>query len=304
MAGPTAPQGAYSRLIRPETLSGLASLELIARTAVEGALLGLHRSPFFGFSQEFAEYRPYVEGDDPRFIDWNVYARTDRTCVKRFLGDTNSHLMILLDASASMAYASRGLTKFRFAQMLAAALAWLATRQHDAVGALIFDEAVREYRAPSTRSGQFHAVLHALDAAVPARGTNLAAPFGRFREHVARRGLVAVISDFYSDPEELLASVRPLAWQGQDIALLQVLDPGERTPALAAATLLEDMESGRVVEVSPDFMRREYPARVRAHVAALRDAAARAGAEHVVLDTSEPLDEPLRRYLSFRQRRR
>src|SRR5689334_6213637 len=122
------------KLLQPEVLAGLSTLELIARTAVEGFLIGLHRSPFFGFSQEFAEYRPYTEGDDPRFIDWNVYSRSERTVIKRFLGETSSHLVLMLDASASMAFGSIGLTKFRYAQILAASLAYIAARQHDAVG--------------------------------------------------------------------------------------------------------------------------------------------------------------------------
>jgi uncharacterized protein (DUF58 family) len=295
---------AYGRLIRPQVLAGLSNLELIARTVVEGALIGLHRSPYFGFSQEFAEYRQYVEGDDPRFVDWNVYARTDRTYIKRFLGDTNSHLMLLLDASASMAYSSHAVTKFRYAQMLAAALAWMASHQHDAVGTLIFDQTVRDYRPPSTRSGQLHAILHTLDKAQPAHGTDLSVPFERFREHVTKRGLVAVISDFYCDPEAMLASVRPLAYQGQDVVLMQVLDPQEKNPVIDSATLFEDMETGQAIEVSPDFMQREYPERVKQHVQALRTAASKAGADHLVFDTSLPLDEPLRQYLLFRQKRR
>jgi uncharacterized protein (DUF58 family) len=295
---------AYGRLIRPEVLAGLANLELIARTAVEGAMIGLHRSPYFGFSQEFAEYRQYVEGDDPRFVDWNVYARSDRTVIKRFLGDTNSHLMILLDASASMAYGSHIVSKFRYAQMLAAALAWMASHQHDAVGSLIFDQTVRDYRPPSSRTGQLHAILHAIDAAQPARGTDLSVPFARFREHVTKRGLVAVISDFYCDPQAMLASVRPLAFQGHDVVLMQVLDPHELQPQVSSATLFEDMETGRAIEVSPDFMQREYPERIKQHVEALRTAAAQAGADHLVLDTSLPLDQPLRQYLRFRQKRR
>jgi uncharacterized protein (DUF58 family) len=294
----------YGRLIRPEVLASLSSLELVARTVVDGALMGLHRSPFFGFSQEFAEYRPYVEGDDPRFVDWNVYARTDRAYIKRFLGETNSHLMLLLDASASMGFASTGVSKFRYAQMLAACLAYLATHQHDAVGTLVFDEQVRDFRAPSSRSGQLHAVLHTLDAAVPARRTDLQAPFARFRDHVTRRGLVAVISDFYCDPEAMLEAVRPLAWQGQDVVLMQLLDPFELRPELRTATLLEDMETGETLEVSPDYLQNEYRARVQAHIAALRGAAARAGADHLLFDTSAPLDEPLRQYLAFRRKRR
>lgn len=293
-----------NQLLDPRVLAGLANLALVARAVVEGFLIGLHRSPVFGFSQEFAEYRAYTEGDDPRFIDWNVFARSDRAYIKRFLGETNSHLMILLDASASMGYGTTAVNKLQFGKYLAASLAYLASKQHDAVGVMIFDEVVRAYRAPSGRSGKLQGVLHTIDSASPAGGTNLAEPFRRFRELIKRRGLVAVISDFYCDPVAMIAGIRPLAFQGQDVILFQLLDHGELQPEFAAPVLLEDLESGRAVEVSPQFMKREYPRRINAHVRALRDAAAGIGADHVLVDTGKPLDQALRNYLVFRSKRR
>ena len=293
-----------TRLLDPQVLAGLANLELVARAVVEGFLIGLHRSPRFGFSQEFAEYRAYAEGDDPRFIDWNVYARTDRAYIKRFLGETNSHLIILLDASASMGIATQTISKLRYGQFLAASLAYLAAKQHDAVGTLIFDDETRDYRAPSSRAGKLSGVLHTIDASEPAGGTDLDRSFQYFQEQVNRRGLVAVISDFYCDPDEMIAGVRPLAFQGQDVILFQVLDPGELKPEIAESTLLEDVETGEAVEVSPKFMREQYPERIQKHIAAIKDAAAGIGADHVLLNTAEPLDQPLRNYLLFRERRR
>lgn len=290
-------------LLRPEVLASLKNLDLVARSVVEGVLIGLHRSPTFGFSQEFAEYRMYNEGDDPRFIDWNVYARTDRTYIKRFLGDTNSHLMILLDSSASMGFGGPPVNKLRYAQFLAASLAYLAARQHDAVGCMVFDEKVRDYREPSGRSGKLQGVLHCLDAATASTGTKFDKPFDKFREQVSRRGLVAVISDFYCDIDSLLAGVRPLAWQGQDVVLFQVLDEQELEPDFDANVLLEDLETGEVVEVEPGFMREDYPKRIRAHVDALQKAAAGVGADHVLVNTGDSLDNALRNYLLFRQRR-
>jgi len=290
-------------LLHPEILASLKNLELVARSVVEGFLIGLHRSPFFGFSQEFAEYRAYNEGDDPRFIDWNVFARTDRTVIKRFLGDTNSHLMILLDASASMGFGGPPVSKLRYSQFLAASLAFLATRQHDAVGCIVFDEEIRDYRAPSTRAGKMQAVLHCIDSAVARTGTKFDKPFDKFREQVSRRGLVAVISDFYCDPDSLLASVRPLAWQGQDVVLFQVLNPREVEPDFDRNVLLEDLETGEAVEVAPQFMREEYPQRMRQHIENLATAAAGNGADHVLLSTSDTLDIALKNYLLFRQRR-
>lgn len=296
---PTRPQD----LLRPEVLASLRSLELVARAVVDGLLAGLHRSPDFGFSQEFAEYRTYAEGDDPRFIDWNVYARTDRTVVKRFLGETNSHLMVLLDASASMGFGGPPVSKLRYAQFLAASLAFLAARQHDAVGCMVFDETVRDYRAPSSRTRQLHSILHAIDSATPGIGTRFDRPFADFNAKAIRRGLVAVISDFYCDPGDLIESARPLAWQGQDVVLFQVLDAEELNPAVDGNVLLEDVETGDAVEVAPEYMRDVYPQRLRAHIDEIKHAAAGIGADHVLVNSRESLDAALRKYLLFRRRR-
>ena len=298
-----ASQSTARELLRPEVLASLKNLDLVARSVVEGVLIGLHRSPMFGFSQEFAEYRMYNEGDDPRFIDWNVFARTERTYIKRFLGDTNSHLMILLDASASMGFGGPPVSKLRYAQFLAASLAYLAARQHDAVGCMVFDEEVRDYRDPSTRAGKLQGVLHCLDSATASTGTKYDKPFDKFRETMTRRGLVAVISDFYCNIDDLLAGVRPLAWHGQDVVLFQVLDRQELDPEFLSNVLLEDLETGEAVEVAPQFMRDDYPQRIRSHIDALSTAAAGIGADHVLVNTEDSLDEALRNYLLFRQRR-
>ena len=290
-------------LLHPEVLAGLSNLELVARAAVHGFLNGLHRSPFFGFSQEFAEYRAYAEGDDPRFVDWNVYARTERTYIKRFLGETNTRLVILLDASASMGFGSGSVTKLQYAKFLAATLAYMASKQHDAVGLIVFDEEVREYRPPSSRVGKLNGVLHAIDRASPGTGTDLKVPFEKFRQFERGRGLVVVISDFYCEPEAMIKGVQPLAYQGQDVVLFQLLDPQELEPELKESALMEDMETGESMEVSPIFMRSRYRARIQEHVEALNDCAAGAGADHVLIKITDPLNAALRDYLLFRQRR-
>ena len=304
MAGLRANQASARKLLRPEVLAGIRNLDLVARSVVEGFVIGLHRSPDFGFSQEFAEYRAYSEGDDPRFIDWNVLARTNRAYIKRFLGDTNSHLMLLLDASASMGFGGPPVTKLRYAQFLAASLAFLAARQHDAVGCMVFDEAVRDYREPSTRAGRLQSVLHCIDSAEARTGTRFEKPFAKFRQSIVRRGLVAVISDFYCDPDSLLEGVRPLAWQGQDVILFHVLDEAELNPDVDTSVLFEDLETGNAVEVAPDYMREAYPERMQAHIESISHAAAGIGADHVLVRTSASLDQALREYLLFRQRRK
>lgn len=290
-------------LLEPSVLAGLSNLDLIARAVVEGFLTGMHRSPFFGFSQEFREYKAYSEGDDPRFVDWNVFARTERTYIKKFLGETNTRLVILLDASASMGFGSGAVTKLQYGKYLAATLAYLASRQHDAVGLIVFDDDIREHKQPSSRPGHLQGILHSIDRAEPGTGTNLGRPIERFREFEKGRGLVAVISDFYCDPSALLEGVRPLAYQGQDVVLFQLLDPQELKPEFRESALLEDMESGESIEVSPSFMRARYREKIDAHIADMKRAATGAGADHELVDITHPLDEALRGYLMFRQRR-
>lgn len=292
------------RLLPPSTLASLANLELVARTAVEGFLTGLHRSPHYGFSQEFKEYRAYVEGDDPRFVDWNVYARTERTYIRRFEGETNTRLMILLDASASMGYGSHAVTKLQYGKFLAAALAYLAARQHDPVGLIVFDEKVRNYRAATSRAGSLPGMIHAIDAVAPGGATDLAGCFRNLGEHLKRRGLVAVISDLYCDPEAMCKAVQPLAYHGHDLILFQLLDPQELKPGWRENVVLEDVETGKTLNVSPEYLATEYRRKLDEHIGAMRSGAANVGAHQMLIATDEPLDHALRRYLLFRQGRK
>ena len=294
---------AVSRLLPPATLAGLANLELVARAAVEGFLIGLHRSPRFGFSQEFKEYRAYVEGDDPRFVDWNVYARTERAYIRRYEGETNTRLMIVLDASASMSYASHAVSKLQYGKFLAAALAYLASRQHDPAGLLVFDSALRQYRPPTSRAGGLIGLLHAIDTVEVGGRTDLEASFQSMREHLSRRGLVAVISDLYCDADALLRAVQPLAIHGQDIVLMHVLDPQELKPQWREAVMVQDSETQERINVSGAYWRERYPERLAEHLAALRSTAANVGAHYVQIGSDEPLDRALRRYLLFREGR-
>ncbi len=295
---------AGQQLLAPAILQRLANIELVAKTVVDGFLHGEHRSPLFGFSQEFAEYRAYTEGDDPRYIDWNVLSRTDRVYVKRFLGETNTHLMILLDCSASMGYGSGVMTKLDYGRYLAAALAYLSTRQHDAVGLVLFDEAIREVRPAVFRPRHLQSILHALEKAEATTGTDLHVPLQAMGRLLRRRGLVAMISDFFVDADEVVESMRAVAYQGQDLVFFHVLDPEELQPSLTSAAMMEDMETGERMEVSSEYARRVYPGLIKAHVNEMRRRVGGEGADYVLLNTSEPLDLALREYLLFRLRRR
>ena len=293
-----------SRLLKPEVLSRFSTLELVARSVVDGLFTGLHRSPFFGFSQEFAEYRAYNEGDDLRFVDWNVYARTDRTVVKRYLGDTNTQITILLDASVSMAYSSSSVSKLDYAKFLAAALAFIGKRQHDAVGAVVFDESMRNVHPPSTRPDAFPRLLQLLEKTEAASGTAIENVLSRYSEQVPKRGLVVLISDLYCEPELLFKTLQPLVYRGQDIALFHLLDRSEFHLDLKHASALRDMETQDVVNVSADYMAEKYKLKIDDHIKRLRKVAAQEQADYIQINTSEPLDDALHRYLLFRQRRR
>ena len=289
--------------LSPEILAGIQGLDLVAKTVVDGFIAGLHRSPDFGFSQEFAEYRAYSEGDDLRYVDWNVFARTERCYLKRYRGETNTRLTLLLDASASMGYGSHSVNKLDYARYLAAALFYMAHMQRDAAGIIVFDDEVRNHLVPSSRHGQLHRLLHAIQRVELGARTDFARPFLHFQQFLFRPGIVIVISDFYEDPEKVIRTAEPLRYRGNEIILFHVLDPAEIKPGFRRPVLLVDMESDSAMDVSPEYARTEYPAKIGAHIESLRDRAKGAGLDYFLLDTSRPLDEALREYLVIRQGR-
>jgi len=291
------------RFLDPATLSSISGLDLIAKTVVDGFVAGLHRSPDFGFSQEFAEYRAYSEGDDLRHVDWNVFARTDKCFLKRYRGETNSQLLILLDTSASMAYGSQDVHKLDYARFVAASLCYMANLQRDAAGLIVFDDDVKNYVAPSTRQGQLFRLLHAIEKAEPGTRTDFAKPFAHFQNFLKRRGMVVVLSDFYEQPEAIVKTIEPLRFRGNDVILFHVLDPQEIAPRLREPALLIDVETKDSIEVSPEYVKGEYRRKIDAHIAAMQTRARAAGLDYFLMNTARPLDEGLREYLAIRQGR-
>ncbi|HYL36366.1 MAG TPA: DUF58 domain-containing protein [Bryobacteraceae bacterium] len=294
---------APTRFIDPAMLAGISHLDLVAKTVVDGFVAGLHKSPDFGFSQEFAEYRAYTPGDDLRHVDWNVFARTERAYLKRYRGETNSQLTLMLDTSASMGYSSHRITKLDYARYLSVSLAYLANQQRDAAGVIIFDDDVRNYIRPSTRQGQFMRVAHAIEKAQLGTHTNFAKPFIHFQEFLRRRGIVVVISDFYEQPDTVINTVAPLRFRGNDLILFHVLDPQEIRPQLKEPVLLVDMETQDALEVSPEYAREEYSPKIDAHVEALKKKAAAANIDYFLLPTDRPLDEAMLEYFLVRKGR-
>jgi uncharacterized protein (DUF58 family) len=291
------------RLLDPATLASISGLDLVAKTVVDGFIAGLHRSPDYGFSQEFAEYRAYTPGDDLRHVDWNVFARSERVYLKRYRGETNTQLLVLLDASASMGFGSHPVNKLNYARFLAASLCYLANAQRDAAGLIVFDEEVQNYVAASTRHGQLFRLLHAIEQAQTGSRTDFAKPFAHFLNFSRRRGLVVVISDFYERPEVIIRTVEPLRFRGNEVILFHLLDPEEIAPKFREPVLLTDMETAGTLEVSPEYARGEYREKIDSHIQDLRDRAKSAGLDYFLMDTGRPLDEGLREYLSVRQGR-
>ena len=290
------------RFLNPQVLAGVTSLELVAKTVVDGFVSGLHRSPDFGFSQEFAEYRAYTEGDDLRHVDWNVFARTEKVVLKRFRGETNSQITVILDASASMGFGS-GVSKMDYARFLSASILYMANLQRDAYGVIVFDDEIRNYVQPSSRQGQLHRVLHALDKAEPAARTDYAKPFFHFQQFHRRRGITAVVSDFFEDPKKIVETIAPLRFHGNDVVMFHLLDPEEYRPKFRDSVLLVDSETKRTVEVTADYARTEYGPKIDAHIAALRSEAQSSGLDYFQVMTDRPLDAALREYLTLRKGR-
>lgn len=292
------------RFLDPAVLAGISGLDLVAKTVVDGFVNGLHRSPDFGFSQEFAEYRAYSPGDDLRHVDWNVFARTERAYLKRYRGETNSILTVLLDASNSMKFSSHSVSKMDYARFTAASLFYLAIQnQRDAAGLIVFDDEIRTYIRPSTRQGQLHRLLSGLEQAEPHARTDFAKPLHHFQQFLRRRGIVVFISDFYDSPEHIVRTVEPLRFHGNEVVLFHVLDPKEIRPEIGEPSTLIDLETQERIEITPEYVRDEYRKKFDAHVEALRDKARGAGMDYHLLVTDRPLDDALREYLSIRQGR-
>jgi uncharacterized protein (DUF58 family) len=290
------------RFLDPAVLAGISSLELLAKTVVDGFVAGLHRSPDFGFSQEFAEYRAYVPGDDLRHVDWNLFARTERCYLKRYRGETNSQLTILLDASNSMEYTSGPPKKMDYARYIAASIVYLAIhKQRDAAGLIVFDEEVRDVVRPSTRQGQLSRLFAALERAEPHARTDFARPLKHFQELLHRRGIAIVISDFYESPETVVRTIEPLRYRGNEVVLFHILDPQEIRPILKSSSILVDLETGQKIEVVPEYAKTSYGAKVDDHIEQLRSRSRAAGMGYQLLVTDQPLDVALREYLALRQ---
>ena len=291
-----------ARFLDPELLARIGSLELLARAVVEGFMSGLHRSPFTGFSTEFTEYRQYNPGDDLRYLDWRLLARTDRYFIKKYRADTNTQCHLLVDTSASMNYAhASSITKLQYAQYLAASLAYLLNRQQDAVGMVAFAEKVHTHVPARNRTGHMRTIYGNLSMLEAAGQTDLAQSLHQLAEILTRRGIVVIISDFYDQPDRLQEAFQHLRFKGHDLVAFHVLDQNEldfdfTDPVL----LLEDAETQEQMPVLPDVVMDGYRERMRKHVEEMRRCAAANHVDYEMITTKQPLDFALFSFLSRR----
>ena len=298
--GRTTGVAAGTSFIDPKALAKIDSLELLARTVVEGFINGLHRSPNLGASMDFAEHRAYMPGDDLRRIDWRLFGRSDRYFVKEFEADTNTNLLLLLDVSASMGFASNGISKLQYAKYLASCLGYFSSRQRDRVGLATFENTIVDYVPPAAK--HLPIVLQTIARAKPEGQSNIDAALRAVAEHARRRQIVVIISDLYDEPERVVRAVARLRNRGNDLIVLQVLDPAELELPFDNAANFEDMETGEAIPVVPSLLRDQYRTLVQEHTATLARLMREERIDYALFNTAQPLDHALFAYLADRQR--
>ena len=284
----------------PQALARLTSLQLRARGIVEGYLAGLHRSPYRGFSIEFAEHREYAPGDDLRYLDWKVYGRTDKLYLKQFEDETNLVCHLVVDASESMSYrgSQAALSKFAYAQCLAASLAWLVLRQRDAVGLMTFDGEVREQVTPSSHAGHLQQLIQTLESCEPREKSQIGSFLQKLSTAIRRRGVIVLLSDCFGDLAEILQGLRRLKLARHDLIVLQVLDRDEVEFPFQTPTEFLGMEELPSHFADPRAIRKAYREEIDRFQSGLRRSCLRQQIEFLTAYTDQPPERVLATLLS------
>ncbi len=270
---------------------------------VEGFITGLHKSPYHGFSVEFAEHRPYMPGDEIKHVDWKIYAKTDRYYIKQYEEETNLKAYILVDSSRSMAFASQGqLPKLEYASSLAAALAYMMIKQQDAVGLALFDQTVRTYLPPHASRGYLRQILITLQKATASGATGAGKSLHQVAERIRRRGLVIVISDLLDNPDEVMTALRHFRHKKNEVIVMQILDPLERSFAFGDVALFKDLETEERLTTQPWQIQKAYQREMHAFLERYKRQCREHYIDYVLLDTTTPFDVGLVQYLSKRER--
>ena len=291
------------KFLDPAALSRLGDMELVARLVVEGFITGLHKSPYQGFSVEFAEHRQYMPGDEIRYIDWKVYGKSDRYYVKKFEEETNLRTYILLDASRSMDYKydEKTLTKFEYGCYLAASLSYLMLKQRDSVGLAVFDTNIRNYIPPRGAAPHLHAIMSVLEKAQPGNETNISAILHELAKRIVRRGLVIVISDFLDQPSDVLSALKHFRHRKHEVIVFHLLDTAEMTFPFEGPVVFQDMETGKTLQTQSEALKAGYLEQLNSFIQDYRRGCGSSLIDYVQIDTSTPFDYALSSYLSRRK---
>ncbi|KPJ74425.1 hypothetical protein AMJ52_00505 [candidate division TA06 bacterium DG_78] len=290
-----------NKYLNPEVLARLAGIDLKARLVVEGFLTGLHASPYKGFSQEFADYRQYMPGDEPKRIDWKVFGRRDRFYIKEYQEETNLRAYILLDKSGSMGY-GRTLSKLEYAKYLSASLAYLLFKQKDGVGIATFDKELREIIVPSSKKVYFMRILETIEKSKPGGETSLSSVLSQLSQKLKRRGLVILLSDLFDDPDSVVRSLRSFRSRKHEILVFQILDRAEYTFPFEQSAIFSDLESSDELIVQPNIARESYQKRFTQLLHNYRQRLLEAYIDYELIYTDTTYDKALFSYLKKRQR--
>ena len=292
----------YKKYLNPETVSKLKGMELKAKMVVEGFIAGLHKSPYHGFSVEFAEHRQYMPGDNIRNIDWKVYAKSDRYYIKQFEEETNLKAYILLDCSASMAYSSGDrISKLDYAGLLTGALSYMMLRQRDAVGLVTFDDKLRRYIPPRSKSGHLHLLLNEIASQKPSEATDISATLHEMAERIKRRGLIIIMSDLLDDADKIISGLKHFRYNKHEMIVFHILDPRERDFAFPSEAVFKDMETGEELTTQPYQIKHAFAQQAKAFSDEIATACRQSNINYFPIDTSMPFDTALYGFLSKRE---
>ncbi len=292
------------KYLDPLALAKVRGLELQARLVVEGYLSGMHKSPYHGFSVEFAQHREYVPGDDIKHIDWKVYGRTGRFFLKQYEEETNLVCWILLDISESMRYGSQKISKYDYSCMASAALAYLILQQADSVGLVTFDNQIRTFLKPSSQPSQLKEIIRVMNEGHSREKSNMAPLFHDLSEQIKRRSMIFLVSDMFDEMDELLMGLRHLRYRKHEVILWHMLDPFELTFPFQQATLFRGLEAYPELLTDPKSLRKSYLEQFTGFVAELKKGCRDMNVDYVQLTTDRPLSVALSSYLAHRMKRR
>lgn len=295
------PSADYKKYLEPSIISKLNSLELKARLVVEGFMVGLHKSPYHGFSVEFTQHRPYMQGDGIKDIDWKVYGKTEKFFIKQYEEETNLKSYILLDISKSMDYASEGnIKKIEYASTLAASLSYLMIKQQDAAGIALYSEEIKKIIPPKAKKSQVYELLKAISEIKPSEKTKTALCLNSIAEKIKKRGLIIIISDLFDDVESILMALKHFRHKKNEVIVFQILDPLERSFAFGRDAIFKDLETEEEMTTQPYQIQKAYTDAMNTFLNSIRTSCLNSGIEYNLIDTSMPFDKALFSYLSKR----